>query len=33
MVNIKTQTWTVVQFDRKVACILGVGEGFKFKKE
>jgi hypothetical protein len=33
MVNIKTQTWTVVQFDRKIACILGVGEGFKFKKE
>lgn len=33
MVNEKTLTWTVVQFDKKIACVLGVGEGFKFKKE
>jgi hypothetical protein len=33
MVNNNTQTWTVVQFDKKIACVLGVGEGFKFKKE
>ena len=33
MLNDKTQTWTVVQFDKKVACVLGAGEGFKFKKE
>ena len=33
MINDRTQTWTVVQFDKKIACVLGVGEGFKFKKE
>ncbi len=33
MVNNNTQTWTVVQFDKKIACVLGVGEGFRFKKE
>ena len=33
MVNNSTQTWTVIQFDKKIACVLGVGEGFKFKKE
>lgn len=33
MINDQTQTWTVVQFDKKIACVLAVGEGFKFKKE
>jgi hypothetical protein len=25
-VNEKTKTWTLIQFDEKVACVLGVGE-------
>ena len=33
MINNRTQTWTVIQLDKKIACVLGVGEGFKFKKE
>jgi len=33
MINDQTQTWTVVQFDKKIACVLAVGQGFKFKKE
>lgn len=33
MINTKTQTWTVVQYDGKTACILSVGEGFKINSE
>ena len=28
-VNEKTRTWTMIQFNEKIACILGVGEGSK----
>jgi hypothetical protein len=28
-VNEKTKTWTLVQFNEKVACVLGTGEGSK----
>jgi len=31
LVNNATQTWTIVQLDNKIACILSVGEGFMFK--
>ena len=29
LMNPKTNTWTIIQFDSKVACILGVGEDAK----
>ena len=29
MVNPKTLTWTVVQYDKDMACVLHSGEGFK----
>jgi hypothetical protein len=29
MVNEKTKTWSFIQFNSKVACILGTGEGHK----
>jgi hypothetical protein len=29
LVNTKTLTWTVVQYDRKMACVLQSGEGFR----
>jgi hypothetical protein len=28
-VNEKTKTWTMIQFDRKTACIIGAGEEHK----
>ena len=31
MVNPDTQSWTVVQTDGNVACVIDVGEGFKFQ--
>ena len=31
LVNNATQTWSIVQLDDKIACVLGVGEGFMFK--
>jgi len=31
MVNNKTLTWTIIQYDNKNACVLNIGEGFKFK--
>lgn len=31
MVNAETQSWTVVQTDGKVACIIDDGTGFKFQ--
>jgi len=31
LVNKNTQTWSIVQFDNKIACVLGVGEGYMFK--
>ena len=31
MVNNKTLTWTIIQYDSKVACVLNIGEGFKSK--
>ena len=31
LVNEKTLTWTVIQLDEKIACILSVGTNFKFK--
>ena len=27
--NTRTLTWTVVQYDRKIACVLQSGEGFR----
>lgn len=29
LVNTKTLTWTVVQYDHKMACVLQSGEGFR----
>jgi len=31
MVNNKTLTWTIIQYDGKVGCVLNIGEGFKSK--
>jgi hypothetical protein len=31
MVNPTTLTWTIVQYDRDMACVLHSGEGFKFR--
>jgi hypothetical protein len=33
LVNIKTLTWTVVQYDHKMACVLQSGEGFRVLTE
>lgn len=33
MVNPTTLTWTVVQYDTKMACVLHSGEGFKIRTE
>lgn len=33
MVNVKTLSWTVIQYDTKTACVLSVGEGFKINFE
>lgn len=33
MVNPTTGSWSIVQLNDKVACILEVGEGFKFKPD
>jgi len=33
MINRETLSWTVVQYDKTVACILTSGEGFKFDTE
>jgi hypothetical protein len=30
-VNNTTQSWTIMQMDNKLACILGVGEGYSIK--
>jgi hypothetical protein len=30
-VNNNTQSWTIMQMDNKLACILGVGEGYSIK--
>lgn len=27
-VNASTKTWTIVQFDKNIACVLGVGESY-----
>lgn len=27
-VNVSTKTWTIVQFNKNIACILGVGESY-----
>lgn len=32
-VNKSTSTWTVVQFDKKTACVLDGGENFQYKKD
>lgn len=31
MINTETLTWTVVQYDKNMACVLNNGEGFKIK--
>ena len=31
LVNKNTQTWSIVQFDDKIACVIGIGEGYMFK--
>jgi len=31
LVNKNTQTWSVIQLDDKVTCVLSVGEGYAFK--
>lgn len=31
VLNIETQTWTMVMYNRQVSCILESGTGFKFK--
>lgn len=31
MINTETLTWTVVQYDKDMACVLNNGEGFKTK--
>lgn len=31
LVNKATQSWTVVQMDEKVTCVLSTGDGFAFK--
>ena len=33
MVNPTTLTWTIVQYDPGMACVLHSGEGFKFRTE
>ena len=33
MVNPTTLTWTVVQYDKDMACVLHSGEGFKIRTE
>jgi hypothetical protein len=33
LVNAKTLTWTVVQYDHKMACVLQSGEGFRVLTE
>jgi hypothetical protein len=33
LVNTKTLTWTVVQYDHKMACVLQSGEGFRVLNE
>jgi hypothetical protein len=32
-VNQKNKTWTIVQFNEKVACIIGTGDSYKFSPE
>lgn len=32
VVNEKTKSWTIIQFNDKVACILGSGDSYKFIK-
>lgn len=32
LVNPQTQSWSVVQFNDKVACVLEVGEGFQLRQ-
>lgn len=31
LANAATQTWSVVQFNKDVACLIDSGKGFKFK--
>ena len=31
LVNKATQTWSVIQMDDRITCVLSVGEGFVFK--
>ena len=31
MINTETLTWTVVQYDKNMACVLNNGEGFKIR--
>ena len=31
MINTETLTWTVVQYDKDMACVLNNGEGFKIR--
>lgn len=33
LVNKETLTWTVIQYDNKVACVLSSGEGYRFKAQ
>lgn len=33
LVNEKTQTFTLIQFTKSTACVLGDGKGFKFQKD
>ena len=33
MINTETLTWTVVQYDKNMACVLSNGEGFKIRNE
>lgn len=33
LVNSKTATWTVIQFNNKLACVIDSGEGFQVRTE
>lgn len=33
LVNKETLTWTVIQYDTKMACVLSSGEGYRFKAQ
>lgn len=33
VVNEKTKTWTIIQYNESIACLLTAGEGYNFLKE